>query len=151
MSNNVQGVHRQVKAGDTAVDGLIAGILAGLTMAAFLIVAGLLSGVPPAVTLGRFDPGQAGNVLAGSVAHLAVSGIYGVVFALLFAVPARQWPALRRFGWLVGLVYGLFLFAFARGILFATLTSDMLQFTAVQLLLGHLIYGLLLGFEVSRR
>ena len=144
-------LRRRATPGDTAVDGLIAGILAGLAMAAYLVLAGLLSGVPLAETMGRFDPGQAGQWLAGTVAHLAVSGIYGVVFALLFAALLRLRPSLQRFGWLAGIVYGLFLFAFARGILFAALPSDMLQFTAVQLLVGHLIYGLLLGFEVSRR
>ncbi len=151
MSNNVRELRRRATTGDTAVDGLIAGILAGMAMAAYLVLAGLLSGVPAAVTMGRFDPGQAGNWAAGTVAHLAVSGIYGVVFALLFGALLRVGPSLRRFGWLAGLVYGLLLFAFARGILFAALPSDMLEFAAVQLLVGHLIYGLLLGFEVSRR
>lgn len=151
MTNNVRGLGNQVNTGDAAVDGLIAGLLAGSVMAAYLLLAGLLAGVPPAVIMSRFDPGQGGNWLAGTAAHLAVSGLYGVAFALLFAALLRVRPSLRRFGWLAGLFYGLSLFAFARGILFAALPSDMLAFTAAQLLVGHLLYGLLLGFEVSRR
>lgn len=150
MSNDVRDVRRQVRRGDTAVDGLIAGILAGVAMGATLILAGLFSGVSAVDTLGRFDPGRAGNMVAGTVAHLAVSGIYGVVFALLLAGVVQARPQLRRWGWLLGMAYGLLLYVFARGILFATLPSGMTQFTAVQLLVAHTIYGLLLGLELRR-
>ena len=86
MSDTAQRVIRKKSGGDTAVDGLLAGILAGLGMAAYLILSGLLSGTSPAIILGRFDPTMDGGWLVGSAAHLAVSGIYGVGFALLFAI-----------------------------------------------------------------
>lgn len=151
MSNNVRPVPRRVRAGDTAVDGLLGGILGGAGMAAYLVVAAWLDGKATAVPLGRFDPAQGGDWLRGLLAHLAVAGIYGVLFALLFAALLRLRPSLRRLGWLAGLLYGLCLFAFARGILLPALPSDMLQFAAAQLLIGHLVYGLLLGLEVGRQ
>lgn len=82
--------------GDTAVDGLVAGLPAGLQMAVVLVLAGLLSGTPLLETLGYFDPAQAGNWLTGLLAHLAVAAIYGVVFALLRAAVGRIWPSLSR-------------------------------------------------------
>ena len=43
-------------AGDAAVDGLLAGAAAGIAMAAYLVVIGLVAGEGPAVVLARFDP-----------------------------------------------------------------------------------------------
>ena len=51
-------------------------------MAVYLVVAGLLLGKGLAEMLGLFDPAMAGNALTGTLAYLAVSAIYGVVFAL---------------------------------------------------------------------
>lgn len=151
MSNNVRPVPGPARTGDTAVDGLLGGIVGGAGMAVYLVVGALLDGTAAAVPLGRFDPAQSGDWLRGLAAHLAVAGIYGVLFALAFAALLRLRPALRRYGWLAGLLYGLLLFAFAHGILFAAWPSDMVQFATAQLFVGHLVYGLLLGLEVSRR
>ena len=69
---------------------------------------------------------------------------------------ALRWPSVLfslltvGLAWLAGLAYGLLLFAVARGIIFTAMPSDMLQISAAQLLVAHLIYGLLLGFEVRR-
>ena len=106
MSQKTIQTQKHKTMGDTAVDGLLAGILAGLGMAAYLVLAGLLTGVAPAVMLGRFDPRQAGNWLTGSVAHLAMSGVYGIIFALLFWGLVRLRPSLARWGWLLGLALG---------------------------------------------
>ena len=100
MSDTAQHQLREKNIGDTAVNGLIAGILAGLVMAAYLVLSGVLSGFSPAVMLGRFDPGMDGRWLIGTLAHLAVSGVYGVIFASLVfdfgahaAVAAALWLA----------------------------------------------------------
>lgn len=150
MSDLVERTLRDKNGADAAVDGLIAGILAGLGMAVYLILTGLLSSISPADMLGRFDPGLVGHWLTGTLAHLAVSGVYGVVFALLFSVMARLRPSLVRFGWLLGLIYGLLLLALARGVLLPMAGSPLLQISTVHLLIGHAVYGLVLGFEVSR-
>lgn len=151
MSDTAQRKRWEKSTGDTAVNGLIAGILAGLSMTAYLVLAGLLNSISPAVMLGRFDPGMVGHWLTGTLAHLAVSAVYGVIFALLFAVVVRMRGPLLRFGWLLGLVYGLLLLALARGVLLPMTGSPLLQIGTVHLLIAHAIYGLLLGFEVSRK
>jgi hypothetical protein len=151
MSDTTRYGMKEKNMGDTAVDGLLAGILAGLGMAAYLILSGLLSGLAPAVMLGRFDPTIGGGWLSGSVTHLAVSGVYGVVFAMLFGVVVRLRGSLLRFGWLAGLIYGLGLLAIARGVLLPMAGSPLLEIGAVHLLIAHAIYGLILGFEVSRK
>ena len=117
MSDTAQRAMREKNVGDAAVDGLFAGILAGLGMAAYLVLSGLTGGTAPEVMVGRFDPGIDGGWLSGTLAHLAVSAVYGVIFAFLFSLLVRWRPAAQRFGWLVGLVYGLLLAALARGML----------------------------------
>jgi hypothetical protein len=155
MSDTAQQEIRKMNWGDAAVDGLYSGILAGLGMAATLMVMGLFSGIPAMVTMGRFDPGTNGSWLSGSLAHLAVSGVYGVVFALLYLLAMRWRPSsfsgLRRYGWLWGLVYGLVLATLAQGMLLPVANSPLLETAAAHLIISHAIYGLVLGFEVSRR
>lgn len=135
-------------AGDTAVDGLVAGLVAGLAMAVFLALAGLTSGTPPLTTLGYFDPARAGNWLTGLLAHLAVSAIYGVVFALLLGLLGRIRPSLMRLVWLWGVVYGLVLLAAAYGVVFTAVTSPLAQVAIWQMGLAHVIYGLVLGLQL---
>jgi len=151
MSDNAHRALREIKIGDTAVDGLVAGILAGMSMAFYLVLTGLLTGLAPAVMLGRFDPGMSGGWLTGLLAHLAVSSIYGAIFALLLAAMVWIRPSLVRFSWLMGLVYGLVLSAMARGVLLPMAGSPMLQISTVHLLIAHAVYGLVLGFIVGRK
>ncbi|MBK6709516.1 MAG: hypothetical protein IPG51_04120 [Chloroflexi bacterium] len=101
--------------GDTAVDGLVAGLPAGVGMAVVLALVGFVSGTSPLVTLGYFDPAQNGRWLTGLLAHLAVAAIYGVVFALLLAAMGRIRPSVSRLVALWGMVYGLVLLAVAYG------------------------------------
>ncbi len=151
MSQKTIQTQKNKTMGDTAVDGLLAGILAGLGMAVYLVLAGLLTGIAPAMMLGRFDPKQAGNWLTGSVVHLAMSGVSGIIFALLFWGLMRLRPSLARWGWLLGLAYGLVLWALARGIMLPNVGSHILQITAVHLLLAHALYGLVLGYQMGRK
>jgi len=136
--------------GDTAVDGLVAGLPAGLGMAVVLVLTGLLSGTPPLVTLGYFDPAQAGNWLTGLLAHLAVAAIYGVVFALLLAAAGRIRPSLSRLVVLWGAVYGLALLAVAYGVWFTAVPSPLAQIPAWQMALAHGVYGLGLGLWLRK-
>ncbi len=137
-------------AGDTAVDGLVAGLPAGLAMAVVLALTGLLSGTPPLVTLGYFDPARGGNWLTGLLAHLAVAAIYGVVFALL--IGAVRWirPSLSRLVVLWGVVYGLVLLAVAYGVWFTAVESPLAQVAAWQMGAAHVVYGLSLGLWLQK-
>lgn len=137
--------------GDRAVDGLLAGIGAGVAMAIFLLVVGLISSESPATILSRFDPVNASNMITGLLTHLAVSAIYGVIFGLLVWAIVQVKSSLLRFGWLVGLLYGVALYAIAQGAFWAGVDSGLMQFTAVVLFLAHAVYGLVLGMLVGRK
>jgi heme A synthase len=137
--------------GDAAIDGLLAGIVAGLVMILFLLVTRILSGGSLAEVIGRFDPSGANNLVTGALAHLAVSAIYGAIFGLLFIVLIRLRPTLRRFGWLAGLIYGLLLYAIALGAFSAGIDSGLADYSAPVLLISHALYGLVAGFVVGRK
>ncbi|MBK8986600.1 MAG: hypothetical protein IPM39_11045 [Chloroflexi bacterium] len=139
-------VWREKTIGDTAVDGLLAGLVGGGVMALFLLTAGWLTGTPPQITLAYFDPAQAGSWLTGLLAHLAVSAIYGVVFGLLLGMVGRIRPSLVRWGWLMGLGYGLLLWLLGLGVVLTAVGAPLAQISPGQFALAHLIYGLVLGF-----
>jgi len=141
---------REKTMGDTAVDGLLAGLVGGAAMALFLAAAGWLAGAPPLTTLAYFDPAQTGSWLTGLLAHLAVSAIYGVGFGLLWGVVGRIRPSLARWGWLLGLGYGLLLWLVALGLVVTAVGAPLAQIPAWQFGLTHLIYGLVLGFWLGR-
>ena len=138
-------VRMEKSTGDTAVDGLIAGLAAGLAMALFLALAGLVNGTQPLVTLGYFDPARAGNWLTGALAHLAVSAIYGVIFALLQRVAGWIRPSFLRLHWLWGVGYGLLLYGLARGVVLTAIANHLTQIAAWQMGAAHLLFGLVLG------
>lgn len=147
MNNPTHPIPTNRPLGDTAVDGLLGGLLAGAAMLALLLLLGLLRGAPAAQTLGRFAAGAGGAPLVGLLLHLAVSGIYGMLFALL----ARGVRAIRPFGrYLLGGAYGLLLFALARGVLLPAAGSALLAIPAPDLLLAHLAYGLVLDHRQQR-
>lgn len=137
--------------GDTAVDGLLAGAGAGIAMVLFLILAGFLLGNSPTLVLGRFDIQVGGRPLVGLLTHIAISAIYGLIFAILFLWLSRFWPFLLRWGWLSGLVYGVLLYGIARGAFYAGTNSGLVQFAPLALLAAHLLYGLVLGLIIGRK
>lgn len=132
-------------AGDAAVAGLLHGLAAGLAMALVLVVAGLLGGRGPADTLAAFTlSGQpvASNALTGLLGHLAVAGVYGLIWGLAWRVIGRRTaiPA-----WLGGLVYGLLLWGAAQ-LLVRSIGASLALLAPWTLLVGHLVYGVVLGF-----
>jgi hypothetical protein len=134
--------------GDTAVDGLTAGLAAGTVMMLVLIIGGLLGQTPLLQMVGYFDPAQGGRWLTGLLAHLAVSAIYGVIFALLLERAVRIRPFFRQWGWLWGAGYGLVLYGLARGVLLTAVDFPLEQIAIWNLILGHLVYGLALGLQL---
>lgn len=136
------------KLGDLAVDGLIAGLVAGLIMALFLALFSLFSGTKPLDILGYFDPARAGNWTSGTLAHLAASATYGLIFALIIGL--APWPSFLRLSWLQGVGYGLALLAFARVVVIPTLDSPLAHFDSWNFALAHVVYGLVLGLWLSR-
>ena len=152
MANNSQTINNHRKTiGDIAVDGLLAGMAAGVVMALWLILVGLLGGEGPAATLGRFDPGAGGLPAIGALMHLAVAGIYGVIFALVVQALSGRWslspkPAL----YLVGVAYGLLLWLVARLVVLPDLNQTLGDITALNFLAAHILYGVALGYLLGR-
>lgn len=146
----VRRVEKKVGVGETAVDGLLAGLAAGVAMTLFLLGAGLLGGTAPAVLLGYFDPAGEGNWLNGLLGHLAVSAVYGVGFALLRGGVVRLWLAAPRYSWLLGVVYGLVLWGLARGVGLTAVDSPLHQIAPLVFALAHLVYGAVLGYWLQR-
>ena len=133
--------------GDTAVSGLLAGIVAGVVMAAFLAAAGFAGGGSVADVLAHFSAGEGGSPFSRLLTHLAVSGVYGIVWGYLLRIVCRLVAAPA---WLVGLAYGLTLFLVAQG-LFLVGPTPLTGIPSLQFLVGHAIYGLTIGLSTGRR
>ncbi|MEK7277035.1 MAG: hypothetical protein AAB427_06780 [Chloroflexota bacterium] len=151
MTDNKPLAAKKTTMGDAAVDGLIAGIGAGVVMAAVLVVAGLLTGDGPGVVLGRFDPGTAASPVTGGLMHLAVSGVYGALFGLGRRLISGWQPVSRLPGWLIGLAYGLGLWAVAQASLLSGAESPLQEVPALYFALAHAVFGLTLGLAMTRK
>lgn len=151
MTNRMSYVAQRTKTtGDVAVDGLLSGMAAGAVMAVALVVLGLVSGVGPGEMLGRFDPGGSGSPLVGGLMHLAISGIYGVAFALGLRLVTGRRPSLRRYGWLLGATYGLALWLAAHFVVLPGLDTALATIPPLHFIVAHLVYGGSLGYLVAR-
>jgi hypothetical protein len=133
--------------GDAAIDGLFGGLFAGAVMGVIILLAGLLVGESPASMLSRFSSGQAATPLTGILVHLAVSAVYGMVFcSAIYILPVSFLKKIP--GWLAGLFFGIVLLALAEWVLLPGLRSPLLELPLWILLLGHGMYGLVLGMRV---
>jgi hypothetical protein len=130
--------------GNSAVDGLIAGAGGGMLMIIYLLLVMALLGEAPAVLLQRFTTGTLqDSTLTGVVAHLAVSAIYGMVFALVWRL-FRQRTVLLNVS--SGMLYGLLLFLAAEYVLLPAVQSPLLEIPALHFGIAHIFYGLTLGY-----
>jgi Family of unknown function (DUF6789) len=141
---------RRRTAGDAAVDGLLAGAVAGVAMAVYLVAASLLAGEGPASVLARFDPVRPGSPLIGAVMHLAVSAVYGLLFGVIYRLIGRGRLSGRTAGALMGLVYGLVLLLLAQGLTLTGAGATLREIPVAQFAIAHLVYGLILGWLVAR-
>ncbi len=137
---------RSVSAGDAAVGGLLHGLAAGLAMAVFLAIAGLVQGQALASVLGVFAISGGPNVLAGLLGHLAVAGVYGLVWGVAWRLVGSR---LRAPAILAGLVYGLLLWGVSQ-LLARSIGTQLALLAPWALLGGHLIYGMVVGL-LSRK
>lgn len=135
---------------DRVIDGLFAGLLAGLIMILVMLVIALASGQDPLAMLGSFSIGQEGAPLNGLLVHLGVSGVYGAIFSILMSLIPVAWRRLLP-GWIAGLVYGAVLLGLAIGLLLPGLNSPLANAPTGILVIGHIIYGLTLGWRVDPR
>ena len=137
---------RTKSSGDSAVDGLLAGLGAGVAMAGYLVVMGWLSGESVALVFGRFAVGEIVSPLVGALSHLATSAIYGAVFGILVHVLPQRLPS-----WLSGLFYGAVLFMIAQFLILPGTDSPLREFTEAHFAVAHLVFGLGLGLLTRRQ
>lgn len=116
--------------------GVVAGLVGGLVFGALMAAMDMLGMVAMLV--------NSESVAVGWVVHLAISAAFGAGFAVLFgALADRLGPAL-----LLGVGYGIFWWVLGALVLMpARLGMDLFSFgaTAWQSLIGHLMYGVVLG------
>ena len=149
MADNTKQQRLTATTGDAAVDGLLAGMTGGAVMVVYLIAANWLAGVEPGATLGLFSAGGTASPAVGLISHLAVSGVYGVIFGLVWRLVA-QWLSWIPV-WLAGVAYGLVLLALALSILLPAANSPLLAVPPIHFAIAHGLYGLTLGFVAGRR
>jgi hypothetical protein len=142
---------KRAKLGDRAVDGLLAGMGAGLAMIAFLILVGWMFGESPRAVLLRFALG--GGALRGVLLHMAVSGIYGLMFGLIAHASGylRDWIKSPLLAMLAGLIYGSFLWLLSGMVLLSVDVSPFDSFPQPAFAIAHLIYGVALGALAQRQ
>jgi hypothetical protein len=135
---------------DHVIDGLFAGLLAGLVMILAMFAGAAIYGQDPIALLAGFSIGQNSSPVNGLLVHLGVSGVYGAVFGILLSFLPAAW---RKFlpGWVTGLVYGAILLSLAIGLLLPGLRSPLANAPIGILIAGHILYGLTLGWRVNPR
>jgi hypothetical protein len=137
--------------GDAAVDGLLSGVAAGLVMAVVLVGLGVLRGIGWLEILGQFDPSISAQPFVGVLTHLAVSGVYGAIFGVLWRLGTRRLPGLPT--WLAGLLFGLGLWLVAITLTAARGAADggwLAGIPPADFALAHGLYGLALGWLSAR-
>jgi hypothetical protein len=138
-------VKNQSSAGDSAASGLFSGLQGGLAMAAVIGFYSLLAGQGLGY-LGYLSSGAPVMPLVGLMMHLAVSSIYGMLYALV-----RRWTRLDHAawlpGWLAGSIYAVGLWIFAVTFLLPTAHSLILTLPWYVFFSGHVTYGLVLGLK----
>src|SRR6266508_3792765 len=118
------------------IAGVIGGLAGGIVFGLLLQAVGMMPMV--AMLIGSKD------VAMGWLVHLFNSALFGAVYAVLFGA----WASRLGAGALIGLGYGVLWWVLGALIIMpAWLGMDVFMFntTAWQSLMGHLLYGLILG------
>lgn len=97
--------------------------------------------------LRRFVESDASTPLVGLLLHLGMSGIYGIIFALICKFTAHRWGC-EPSSWLAGSIgagYGLALWVLAQWVILPGLKSPLMEIPWMHFFLGHQIFGISLG------
>ena len=153
MTDSRTLIKSKATTGDDAVDGLFSGIQAGLLMLVYLFLAGLVYGDNLSTLLGRFTLAENAQPLSGILTHVAVSGVYGVIFALAFRALLQlwKWAGHIQVAIPLGLVYGLGLWLAANFILLPGSQSPLKELPPVHFAIAHLCYGAALSLMIFTR
>jgi len=150
MSNSQPIVKARSSSGDAAVDGLLHGVGAGIVMAIYLIVSGVLPGIGVAATLSAFDLGEGTSPVRGAVIHLAVAAIYGMVFGLVYRLIGRGRSLGRGGSSAIGLGFGLLVWLITQLAFAAGINIALSSLPAGHFAVAHVIYGAALGWLTGR-
>jgi hypothetical protein len=147
MSETRSVIRQYETTGDVAVEGLFSGLIAGLIMALYLILAGLTYGESIIASLSRFATEDGSTPLVGLLLHLGVSGVYGIFYDLGCQFTLRRRANTFSPLWVsvIGGLYGLLLMALAWYILLPSTDSPLLETPVLHLGIAHLLYGVALG------
>ena len=101
--------------------------------------------------LTRFSLG--GGPLRGVLLHMAVAGVYGLLFGLIAHASGylRDWVKSPLLAMLAGLIYGSFLWLFSGMVLLSVDVSPFDSFPQPAFAIAHLIYGVALGALAQRQ
>ena len=150
MNNSQPLMRTRSSIGDAAVDGLRNGVVAGVVMALYLIVIGMVTGAGLTATLSAFDLGQGTSPVRGALIHLAVAAIYGMLFSLIYRLIGRGRSIGRGGNTVIGLVYGLLLWLITQITFAAGLDIALSSVPALHLVVAHVVYGAVLGWLAGR-
>jgi hypothetical protein len=150
MDNSKSLVRARSSIGDAAVDGLLNGAVAGVVMAIYLMISGVLTGAGLAVTFSAFDLGQGTSPVRGVLIHLAVAAIYGMVFSLIYWLIGRRRPIGRGGTMIGGVTFSLVLWLIAQLAFAAGINVALGSLPAVHLAVAHVIYGAALSWLTGR-
>ena len=136
---------------DYAVDGLLNGLLAGVVMAAFLVIVILLNGWEMESIFELWATPSPSSITSVAV-HLAISGVYGIGFGLFYGM------ALVRVNgsppvWLLlfsGLVYGALIWLLAVTVIIPRTDGFYESLPAGYLISAHILYGMITGLLFIR-
>lgn len=147
MSETRSMIRRQETTGDVAVEGLFSGLIAGLIMALYLILAGLTYGESLIGTLSRFATDEGSTPLVGLLLHLGVSGVYGIFYDLgcQFTLRRRANVLSPLWAGAIGGFYGFLLLVLARYVLLPSTGSPIREIPVLHLSIAHLVFGVALG------
>jgi hypothetical protein len=150
MSNSQPLIRARSSIGDAAVDGLLHGVGAGMVMAIYLILIGVVTGVGVTTILSAFDLGQGTSPVRGALIHLAMAMIYGMTFSLLYRPIGRRRSIGRGGTTSMGVMFGLLLWLITQIAFAAGINVALNNLPTVHLAVAHVIYGAALGWLTGR-
>ena len=144
MADHETLVARRVSLVGVVTNGIFNGLLAGVMMALYMALAGLVVGGSNWAFMGYLDITHSGVPGQVILTHLAISAAYGVIYGLVRRLTRLdQQNLLPR--WLAGVTYGLLLWTISIAWILPKDHFVLSPLPAGYLLFAHLIYGLVLG------
>lgn len=130
------------------VTGIIAGLIGGVVFGMMMTMMSAPDGKPMMAMVAKVV--RSDSLLVGWVYHLFNSAVIGALFALLFGNRVQSYGSGLLWGILWGVVWwilgGLILMPLFLGMpMFAPLMMEPMRMMAVMSLIGHIIFGAILG------